>query len=159
MKSCRDQSKRSKPPTRSPFLIFGTRSTTRLTSTLSSKYCLSRHSVSTITWCCTDHLKNVHLAGPFFTFFIPLFYYFQGSRWPDPTLVFFSFHTVAVSTFCESSRATISHRSLTCAFSQGSRSGAPVSIGTRATYSLDLLAWTGATSLSSLPEARQVLGS
>ncbi|KAM5535527.1 hypothetical protein V8D89_010864 [Ganoderma adspersum] len=37
--------------------------------------------------------------SPFFTFFIPLFYYFQGSRWPDPTLIFFSIHTVAVSTF------------------------------------------------------------
>ncbi|PIL37304.1 hypothetical protein GSI_00997 [Ganoderma sinense ZZ0214-1] len=37
--------------------------------------------------------------SPFFTFFIPLFFYFQGSRWPDPTLIFFSFHTVAVSTF------------------------------------------------------------
>ncbi|TFK83113.1 retinal short-chain dehydrogenase/reductase [Polyporus arcularius HHB13444] len=37
--------------------------------------------------------------SPFFTFFIPLFYYFQGARWPEPTLVFTAFFNVAVSIF------------------------------------------------------------
>ncbi|TBU33182.1 retinal short-chain dehydrogenase/reductase [Dichomitus squalens] len=37
--------------------------------------------------------------SPFFTFFIPLFYYFQGSRWPAPILVFSTFWVVAISSF------------------------------------------------------------
>ena len=41
------------------------------------------------------------LLGPFFTFFIPVFYYFQGSRWPSPILVISSGYYVLVSIFCE----------------------------------------------------------
>lgn len=37
--------------------------------------------------------------SPFFTFFIPLFYYFQGSRWPSPILVLSSGYYVLVSVF------------------------------------------------------------
>ncbi|RPD67000.1 retinal short-chain dehydrogenase/reductase [Lentinus tigrinus ALCF2SS1-7] len=37
--------------------------------------------------------------SPFFTFFIPLFFYFQGARWPEPVLVLTAFHNVAVSAF------------------------------------------------------------
>jgi len=37
--------------------------------------------------------------SPFFTFFIPVFYYFQGARWPDPIIVVTSFLCVGVSAF------------------------------------------------------------
>ncbi|EKM59280.1 uncharacterized protein PHACADRAFT_249667 [Phanerochaete carnosa HHB-10118-sp] len=42
----------------------------------------------------------VHTAfSPFFTFFIPVFYYFQGARWPNPILVVSSGYYVAISAF------------------------------------------------------------
>ncbi|PSR93738.1 hypothetical protein PHLCEN_2v4633 [Hermanssonia centrifuga] len=37
--------------------------------------------------------------SPFFTFFIPVFYYFQGERWSDPLLVLSAGYNVAVSAF------------------------------------------------------------
>ncbi|KAI0960464.1 hypothetical protein AcW1_004970 [Taiwanofungus camphoratus] len=37
--------------------------------------------------------------SPFFTFFIPVFYYFHGARWPDAILVFTVGYNVAVSAF------------------------------------------------------------
>ncbi|KAI0750965.1 retinal short-chain dehydrogenase/reductase [Daedaleopsis nitida] len=39
------------------------------------------------------------LFSPFFTFFIPVFYVFQGARWPEPILVITSVYNVAVSVF------------------------------------------------------------
>jgi len=37
--------------------------------------------------------------SPFFTFFIPVFYYFQGARWPDNVVVLSAGYCVAVSAF------------------------------------------------------------
>ncbi|KAI0638346.1 retinal short-chain dehydrogenase/reductase [Trametes polyzona] len=37
--------------------------------------------------------------SPFFTFFVPLFYYFQGARWPEPTLVLPAVYNVAISAY------------------------------------------------------------
>ncbi|EMD40937.1 hypothetical protein CERSUDRAFT_149498 [Gelatoporia subvermispora B] len=37
--------------------------------------------------------------SPFFTFFIPVFYYFQGARWSSPVLVLSAGYYVAVSAF------------------------------------------------------------
>ncbi|KAK7675902.1 hypothetical protein QCA50_021167 [Cerrena zonata] len=37
--------------------------------------------------------------SPFFTFFIPVFYVFQGSRWPDPILVISSSYCIGISIF------------------------------------------------------------
>ncbi|KAI0722812.1 retinal short-chain dehydrogenase/reductase [Earliella scabrosa] len=37
--------------------------------------------------------------SPFFTFFIPVFYIFQGARWPEPVIVISVFYNVAVSAF------------------------------------------------------------
>lgn len=37
--------------------------------------------------------------SPFFTFFIPVFYYFQGARWPHPILVISSAYTVGICAF------------------------------------------------------------
>ncbi|KAH8094873.1 retinal short-chain dehydrogenase/reductase [Cristinia sonorae] len=37
--------------------------------------------------------------SPFFTFFIPVFYYFQGARWPDNIIVLTSSFCAAVSAF------------------------------------------------------------
>ncbi|KAI0775952.1 retinal short-chain dehydrogenase/reductase [Trametes elegans] len=37
--------------------------------------------------------------SPFFTFFVPIFYYFQGARWPSPTLVYPLIYNIALSAF------------------------------------------------------------
>lgn len=37
--------------------------------------------------------------SPFFTFFIPVFYYFQGARWPDPIIVITSLYCAGASAF------------------------------------------------------------
>lgn len=37
--------------------------------------------------------------SPFFTFFIPVFYLFQGARWPDPVVVITSLYCAGVSAF------------------------------------------------------------
>lgn len=49
------------------------------------------------------HLTHDSLAGPFFTFFIPLFYYFQGYSTYHPVVFVTSAYVAAVSGFCESS--------------------------------------------------------
>lgn len=50
-----------------------------------------------------ESLMNVlcGLLGPFFTFFIPLFYIFQGAKMTDGVVVYSGIHCVAVSAFCE----------------------------------------------------------
>ncbi|KAI0082386.1 retinal short-chain dehydrogenase/reductase [Panus rudis PR-1116 ss-1] len=37
--------------------------------------------------------------SPFFTFFIPVFYYFQGARWPSPVIVYSAGYFVALCLF------------------------------------------------------------
>ncbi|OJT12525.1 Short-chain dehydrogenase/reductase family 16C member 6 [Trametes pubescens] len=37
--------------------------------------------------------------SPFFTFFIPVFYYFQGARWPAPVVVIPAFYNLALCVF------------------------------------------------------------
>ncbi|KAI9000856.1 retinal short-chain dehydrogenase/reductase [Trametes punicea] len=37
--------------------------------------------------------------SPFFTFFIPVFYYFQGARWPEPIIVIPIVYNIAISAF------------------------------------------------------------
>ena len=55
------------------------------------------------TWLYTRFAALLMIAapvGPFFTFFIPVFYFFQGSRWPNSDLVLSAVYCVAVSAFC-----------------------------------------------------------
>lgn len=40
------------------------------------------------------------MPGPFFTFFIPVFYYFQGARWPAPVVVIPAVYNLALCVFC-----------------------------------------------------------
>lgn len=47
-------------------------------------------------------LDRVRDKGPFFTFFIPVFYWFQGASWRDPVLLSSTVYVVLVSSFCES---------------------------------------------------------
>ncbi|KAH9948370.1 retinal short-chain dehydrogenase/reductase [Amylocystis lapponica] len=44
------------------------------------------------------HLTHT-VFSPFFTFLIPVFYYFNGARWKDPILIFTAGYNVALSAF------------------------------------------------------------
>lgn len=39
--------------------------------------------------------------GPFFIFFIPVFYFFQGAKLTDPVIVLSAVYYVVISVFCE----------------------------------------------------------
>ena len=43
-----------------------------------------------------------HSLGPFFVFFIPIFYIFQGAKLTDPIIIACSIYFAFVSAFCKS---------------------------------------------------------
>jgi hypothetical protein len=47
-------------------------------------------------------IEHYCFIGPFFTFFIPLFYISGGAKITDGVVVYSAAHCVAVSLFCES---------------------------------------------------------
>jgi hypothetical protein len=61
-----------------------------------------------------------HSLGPFFVFFIPIFYVFQGAKLKDPIIITSSIYYVLVSAFC-GSRNPANRSQLTGP--QGSRNG------------------------------------
>lgn len=95
-------------------------------------------------------------SGPFFTFFIPLFYYFQGSRWPSPILVLSSGYYVLVSAFCELFLLLTPHGMTQPLDFQGSPSGIPACTVIRVACSLVLAASTGVNRLSSSQEVGEI---
>ena len=83
--------------------------------------------------------------GPFFTFFIPVFYYFHGARWPEPIIVIPVVYNIAISAFCEYQAVLVQVRELNVV--QGSSSGILGCTVTREAYSLALVGLTGASRL------------
>jgi hypothetical protein len=47
------------------------------------------------------------LPGPFFVFFIPVFYIFQGAKYTDPIVVSSAVYYAVVSSFCELSSTAV----------------------------------------------------
>jgi len=43
-----------------------------------------------------------HSLGPFFVFFVPVFYIFQGAKLTDPIIITSSTYYVLISAFCRS---------------------------------------------------------
>lgn len=50
------------------------------------------------------------IIGPFFLFFIPVFYFFQGAKVTDPTVVLSSIYFISVSAFCMFSNFSLLQR-------------------------------------------------
>ena len=75
------------------------------TLTWLSKCCRIRHSVS-LKIRCIDETSDI-LPGPFFLFLFPVFFFFQGNKLEDPSILVSSAYFVLVSLFCASYRITI----------------------------------------------------
>ena len=61
-----------------------------------------------------------HSLGPFFIFFIPIFYVFQGAKLTDPIIIVSSIYYVLISAFCRSRKPA---NRLQLTGSQGSQNG------------------------------------
>lgn len=100
------------------------------------------------------YTPNQSLPGPFFTFFIPVFYYFQGARWSDGIVVYSAIYCAAMCAFCGSPTiaflSSCDSPSDVFALSKGSSSGTPACTGTKETCSSARHVLTGENRLWSL---------